>query len=155
MLVSRDDNKSGEPDDEWYELKGCLYDDPQTMHHHSRTYLRAADTIQNEFHHHPYYPQWITADELTFNGALLPSQTQKVNEQNVQRILDYGYADNKPNSDIDGTSFDISWAVDADGKSISLPCIDFVRIYTAVDETFPQTGELSTELSGVIDLHVE
>ena len=155
VLVSRDDNKNGEPDDEWYELKGCLYDDPQTVHHHSRTYLRAADTIQNEFHQHPYYPQWITADELTFNGALLPSQTQKVNGQNVQRILDYGYADNKPNSDIEGTSFDISWAVDADGKSISLPCIDFVRIYTAVDETFPQTGELSTELSGAIDLHIE
>ena len=155
VLVSRDENKNGIPDDTWYELKGSMYDDPTTQHHVSKTYTRASDTIRNAFHSQPYYPQWIEAESITFTGARLAPLTEKINGQNVQRILDFGYADNKPNTDMEGTSFDISWAVDADGKSISLPCIDFVRIYTAVDETFPQTGELSTELSGAIDLHIK
>jgi hypothetical protein len=63
--------------------------------------------------------------------------------------------DNKPNSDTIGTSFDISWAVDPNGEPVSLPTIDFVRVYTAVDEVLNQTGELSTEVSGAIDLHIE
>ena len=155
VLVSRDENKNGLPDDEWYELKGSLYDNPATKHHVSKTYTRESDTIRNPFHQQPYYPQWVEAESITFTGALLPPTTENISGQNVQRILDFGYADNKPNSDKEGTSFDISWAVDADGKSISLPCIDFVRIYTAVDEAYEGTGELSTEVSGAIDLHME
>ncbi len=153
VLVSRDDNQNGMPDDAWYELKGSMYDDPSTRHNVSKTYTRDGDTIRNPFHKQPYYPQWIREDSLTFTGALLAPLTKNISGQNVQRILDYGYADNKPNTDIEGTSFDISWAVDADGQSISLPCIDFVRIYTAVDECYDKTGELSTEITGAIDLH--
>lgn len=155
VLVSCDENKNGLPDDTWYELKGCLYDDPLTQHHLSRTYTRAGDTLQNPFHQHPYYPQWIDADEITFTGSLLPPQTENISGQNVQRILDFGYADNKPNTDIEGTSFDISWAVDSSGNPVELKSVDFIRVYTAVDEVLDQTGELSTEISGAIDLHIE
>ena len=155
VLVSRDENNNGKPDDTWYELKGCLYDDPQTNHLYQKTYTREGDTLQNPFHKQPYYPQWLAEDEYTLYGAKLPSQTEKISGQVVQRILDYGYVDNKPNTDIDGTSFDISWAVDASGQSVSLPTIDFVRVYTAVDEINDPTGEISTELTGAIDLHVE
>lgn len=155
VMVSRDENKNGMPDDTWYELKGSEYDDPQTQHFVSRTYTRESDTLQNPFHKHPYYPQWLTADEYTLTGALLPPQSKVISGQNVQRILDYGYVDNKPNSDTIGTSFDISWAVDPNGEPVSLPTIDFVRVYTAVDEVLNQTGELSTEVSGAIDLHIE
>ena len=155
VLVSRDDNQNGLPDDIWYELKGSLYDDPLTDHHFTRTYTRAGDTLQNPFHKQPYYPQWITADEITFTGAKLPPQSEKINNQNVQRILEYGYVDNKPNSDQDGTSFDISWAVDADGRPVNLLHVDFIRVYTAIDEVLSATGELSTELQGAIDLHIE
>ena len=84
---------------------------------------------------------------------MLPSQTVIISGQNVQRILDYGYADNKPNNDIDGTSFDISWAIDESGQPVVLPSIDFVRVCCAVDETHEITGELSTEISGAVDLH--
>ena len=155
VLVSRDENKNGLPDDTWYELKGCLYDDPATNHAYTRTYTRAGDTIRNPFHKQPYYPQWIEAEELTFTGTLLPSQSV-VNKGVVSsRILDFGYVDNKPNTDVEGTSFDISWAVDADGKPVNLPEVDFIRVYNAVDETFDNIGELSTEVAGAIDLHIE
>ncbi|MBR4499434.1 MAG: hypothetical protein IKP11_02720, partial [Paludibacteraceae bacterium] len=88
-------------------------------------------------------------------GAKLPSQTEKISGQVVQKILDFGYVDNKPNTDIEGTSFDISWAVDASGQSVSLPTIDFVRVYTAIDEINNPTGEISTEIAGAIDLHAK
>lgn len=155
VLVSRDDNHNGLPDDKWYELKGSLYDDPNTVHSFTRTYTRAGDTLQNAFHKQPYYPQWIDAEQITFTGAKLPSQTETVNTQLVQRILEYGYVDNKPNKDIEGTSFDISWAVDANGHPVHLPNVDFIRVYTAVDEVLPMTGELSTEIAGAIDLHIK
>ena len=154
VLVSRDENQNGKPDDTWYELKGCLYDDPKTLHQQTVTYNRAGDTVHNTFHQHPYYPQWIAADEITFRGAMLPSQTVTVSGQTVQRILDYGYVDNKPNKDIEGTSFDIGWAVDDNGQHVALPEIDFIRVYTAVQESADQTGEISTEISGAIDLHI-
>ena len=124
-----------------------------TIHNYARTYRRANDTQHNTFHQHPYYPQWITEDSLTFSGTLLPAQTQTVNGQNVQRILEYGYVDNKPNSDVEGTTFDIDWAVDADGHPVLLPSVDFVRVYTAVDDRTDATGEISTEITGAIDLN--
>lgn len=155
VLVSVDANQNGLPDDIWYELKGCLYDDPTTDHAFSRTYTREGDTLQNPFHKQPYYPQWITADHYTLYGARLAPQTQTISGQNVQRILDYGYVDNKPNTDVEGTSFDLSWAVDADGNPVNLTSIDFVRVYNAADEILGMTGELSTEISGAIDLHVQ
>jgi len=154
VLVSRDKNGNGLPDDTWYELKGCLYDDPTTVHTFSRTYTRESDTEHNPYHDHPYYPQWIVADEYTLYGAKLAPQSVTIKGQNVQRILEYGYVDNKPNTDIEGTSFDISWAIDADGNPVSLPTIDFVRVYNASDEVLDQTGELSTEIMGAIDLHI-
>ena len=154
VLVSRDDNQNGVPDDTWYELKGCLYDDPSTDHTFTRTYTRTSDTLQNPFHQHPYYPQWLTEDAYTLSGTRLAPQTEVINGQNVQRILDYGYVDNKPNTDIEGTSFDISWAVDANGNTVSLPTIDFIRVYNASDEVLNTTGELSTEIKGAIDLHI-
>lgn len=155
VLVSRDANNNGVPDDTWYELKGCLYDNPQTNHTYQKTYTRSGDTIQNPFHKQPYYPQWLEEDEYTLYGAKLPSQTVKISGQTVQKILDFGYVDNKPNKDTKGTSFDISWAVDTYGQSVSLPTIDFVRVYTAVDEINDPTGEISTEISGAIDLHAK
>ena len=154
VLVSRDDNKNGKPDDTWYELKGSLYDDPTTNHTYAKTYTREGDTIRNPFHQQPYYPQWIEEERMTFTGTLLAPISAKINNQNVQRILEYGYVDNKPNTDIDGSSFDISWAVDAQGQPVSLPTVDFIRVYTAVDETLDMTGELSTEITGAIDLHI-
>ena len=151
VLVSVDENANGVPDDAWYELKGSLYD---KQVYTSRTYTRAGDTIQNPFHTQPYYPQWITQDSYTLYGALLPPQSQTISGQVVQTILDYGYADNKPNTDTIGTAFDLSWAVDSLGQPVALTTVDFIRVYTAVDEINNPTGEISTEIKGAIDLHI-
>lgn len=153
VYVSCDVNRNGMPDDPWYELKGSEYDNPTTDHHYRRTYTREGDTLQNMFHKQPFYPQWIKEDAITFEGVRLATTTEKVNNQYVQRILDYGYADNKPNTDTIGTSFDISWAVDAEGKPVVLPFVDFIRVVTAVDDWNELTGEVSTEICGAIDLH--
>ena len=154
VLVCRDENNNGLPDDTWYELKGCLYDDPNTLHAQTITYTREADTIHNSYHQHPYYPQWLKESSLTFTGSILPSQTASINGQNVQRILEYGYVDNKPNNDIEGSSFDLSWAVDEKGNPIVLQSVDFVRVYTAVNQPDGPTGEISTEIAGAKDLHL-
>ena len=153
VMVSRDENGNGKPDDTWYELRGSLYDDPQTRHQVSKTYTREGDTLHNEFHQQPYYPQWLTEQQYTLTGSMLPPQSVTINGQVVQRILPFGYADNKPNQDTEGTSLDLSWAIDANGNPVCLPTIDFVRVYTAVDEVNYPTGEISTEITGAIDLH--
>ena len=155
VMVSVDENTNGLPDDTWYELKGSMYSHPSTIHHHTYTYTRAADTIRNPFHTQPYYPQWIEEDSITFNGALLAPITTQINGKYVQRLLEWGYADNQPNTDIEATSFDLSWAVDTNGQPVQLTQIDFVRVYTAVQETYTQTGELSTEITGAVDLHAK
>lgn len=157
VYVSRDVNRNGLPDDPWYELRGSEYDNPTTDHHYQKTYTRAGDTLKNAVHKQPYYPQWLTDDAVTFEGVRLANTTEKINNTYVQRVLEYGYADNKPNTDTLGTSFDISWAVDAEGNPVVLPSVDFIRVVTAIDywNTIAGTGEISTEITGAIDLHME
>ena len=48
----------------------------------------------------------------------------------------------------------VQWAVDVSGQPVNLPSVDFIRVYNAVDEILPMTGELSTEVAGAIDLHI-
>jgi hypothetical protein len=79
----------------------------------------------------------------------------------------YGYADNLPNftDNADATSYnyegcgiDISWAVDAQRQPVSLDFVDFVRVYTGLNQKCPQPewwGETSTEIQGAEDIHLE
>lgn len=52
-------------------------------------------------------------------------------------------------------SFDIGWAVDSLGNPVHLPGVDFIRVYTGVNQQCGWLGETSTELSRAEDLHVE
>ena len=56
---------------------------------------------------------------------------------------------------MEGSSFDLSWAVDANGNAVQLDSVHFIRVYNAADEVFDLTGEISTEISGAIDLHAQ
>ena len=68
--------------------------------------------------------------------------------------LPWGYVDNHPNEYEDLNSFDIGWAVDADGNPVCLPGVDFIRVYTGMNQYCGWLGETSTELSCAQDLHI-
>ena len=66
----------------------------------------------------------------------------------------WGYADNHPNRS-EFSQFKIDWAVDQNGNHVELDKIDFVKIYTAVNQNVGWMGEISTEVMTVEDLHFE
>ena len=66
----------------------------------------------------------------------------------------WGYADNHANKS-EYSQFKIDWAVDHNGVFVTLDEIDFVRIYTAVNQDVGWMGEISTEIMTVEDLHFE
>jgi hypothetical protein len=182
VLVSRDDNGNGLPDDEWYELAGSEYTNPLTKHGYSVTYERTpanhvptpstkqkyrVDTThvhwtdnkgeqgyieQLSFHKQAYYPMWIDADQLTFTGARLPDNYEFRSNQFYLYPYDYGYADNHPDTAA-VAQLDIEWAVREDGTPIHLNEIHFVKVYTALFQQCGTIGETSTEIKGARDLH--
>ena len=113
---------------------------------------------KNIFHSQSYYPQWVAADEMTFSGSLLAPNGIDLSGTGRYYVLyayDWGYVDNHPNDFADLNSFDISRAVDRNGNPVALPGIDFVRVYTGLNQYCGWLGETSTELSGARDLHID
>lgn len=111
----------------------------------------------NIYHTQDYYPKWIDEDELTFNGTLLPDNGKDESGFGTYFVLysfDWGYADNHPNEKKELISFNIEWAVDSEGNPVHLPGIDFVRVYTGVNQYCGWLGETSTEISHAKDLHI-
>ena len=47
----------------------------------------------------------------------------------------------------------MGWAIDDDGNPVKLASIDFVKVYTAMNQWCGWVGETSTEVAGAIDLH--
>ena len=113
--------------------------------------------VMNTFNSQPYYPQWIKEGQLTFTGTCLPqngiNQGTDKNPYFVLPSFTYGYADNYPNNSADA-EIDIDWAVDKDGKPANLPGVDFIKIYTGVNQENGWLGENSTEVCGVTDLNL-
>ena len=114
---------------------------------------------KNIFHKQSYWPQWLDDEAtLTFTGSCLPQNGFDISGYGTYYVLysfDWGYVDNHPNEYADLNSFDISRAVDSDGYPVSLPGIDFVRVYTANNQYCGWLGETSTELSRAQDLHID
>ena len=111
--------------------------------------------VMNQFHPQPYYPQWIEEEQLVFTGTCLPQNgiNQGTDKNFVLPSFTYGYADNYPN-DAAKAAIDIDWAVDKDGKPANLPGVDFIKIYTGVNQENGWLGENSTEVCGVTDLNL-
>ena len=191
VMVSKDVNGNGKPDDPWYEISGsCDVDSVgKVVYGYEVTYKQNpmgdipwtdnqgnSGTIdRNHYHTQEYYPLWLT-DNLTFKGTRLPD-----NMYNLSSKVDptwspyyyvlvgfrYGYADNLPNftDNADATSFnyegcgiDISWAVDENRQPVNLDFVDFVRVYTGLNQKCPQPewwGETSTEFAGAEDIHLD
>ena len=111
---------------------------------------------KNTFHLQDYFPQWLADSTLTFYGSCLPDNAYDANGNGtywVQNFYGQGYADCNPNDSVHLNSFDISWAVTKDGTPIHLPCADFVRVYTGVNQECGWIGEISTEISHARDLY--
>lgn len=182
VMVSYDANKNGQPDDEWFEIAGSEYNSPKTIKNYQITYFRptvvqennqGSITIEkyiywednqgqsgyiskNSFNVQPYYPMLATTDRLTFSGTKLANNAVDESGDGTFWVLysyGYGYADNAPNNNPD-SAIDISWAVNAKGQPANLPGIDFVKVYTGVNQTAGWLGESSTEIAGACDLHL-
>ncbi len=173
VYVSRDDNHDGLPNDTWYEIRGSETLKPSTIANYSITYYRPtpldADVFwrdnqgdsgyiyRNTFHtQNSYYPWWTNGDSLVFCGRRL--RDNAVNEDTLGdgawflQAFDYGYADNHPNSS-QGAMIDLDWAIDENGNAAVLDGIDFVKIMTGVRQNIGWAGEISTEVTGVEDVH--
>ncbi len=128
----------------------------------------------NEYHTQAYYPtaEDIPQDAYSFSGERLVFQFNPKAEPYPATIPQcFGYADNtkvRPNEPLftpnnpytpeiegcGGDPMDISWAVDAQGNSVHLSQIDFVKIYTAVNDADTNNmGEISTEIRGIVDVN--
>lgn len=114
---------------------------------------------KNAYHTQDYYPAWIAEDRLQFSGTRLADNAVDESGGNGSYFVLYaykwGYVDNHPNNEEDKISFDIGWAVDSLGNPVHLPGVDFIRVYTGVNQQCGWLGETSTELSRAEDLHVE
>ena len=192
VMVSKDTNGNGLPDDPWYEISGSCDVDSigKVIYGYEVTYYRNpmgnipwtdnqgnSGTIDrvDAWHTQEYYPEWLP-DGLTFKGTRLPDNMIDLSES-VERTWSqwyyvlvgfrYGYADNLPNFtdkadvtsyNIEGCGIDISWAVDEQRQPVVLDHIDFVRVYTGLNQKCPAPnwwGETSTEIISAEDLHLE
>lgn len=101
VMVSRDENHNGLPDDAWYELAGSEYHSAATRKNYQLTYYKpAADKVatphpanpslsdtsyifwkdnqgqsgyveKNIYHTQNYFPNWIASDSVAFSGTRL------------------------------------------------------------------------------------
>ena len=180
VMVSKDVNHNLLPDDPWYEISGSADVDSIGLvdYGYSITYQRnpmqAIPWTDNRGgsgviprmdafdHTQEYYPEWLD-DKLTFTGTRLPRNAYRYT-QTIQgeeygewllMFLRYGYADNQPNGKREECSIDISWAVDENRQPVILDFIDFVRVYTGINQVVGDLGETSTEITGAEDLHLD
>ena len=173
VFVSVDKNNNKLPDDEWYELRGSEYDNVKTIHDYQLTYSYGGEKqpvawtdnknnmgeIQRlKYHKQEYFPLWLTSSQtLTFSGCRLPDNAYLSTLEGSQAYLlpafDYGYADNLPNENAEGCSFDIAWAVDKEGNPVTLDKVDFIRCQNSMNQWCGSIGETSTEITGAEDLH--
>lgn len=174
VMVSKDINHNGIADDPWYEIGGSADRDSlaKTVFGYQITYTidSLKDTpwtdnqgengvvARNNFHRQEYFPLWLQSP-LTFQGTLLPKNAWDKSKKGTYWVLnayDYGYVDNKPNSDSTACSFDIDWAVDPVSRdSVLLDYVDFVRVYTGLNQAAGWLGETSTEVCGAEDRHLD
>ncbi|MDD3037863.1 DUF5074 domain-containing protein [Bacteroides sp.] len=171
VFVSKDVNGNGLPDDEWYELAGSEYGKDTETRGYEITYYRPQPAggdvrwkdnqgkeghiYRNGYHQQDsYYPNWIEEDEIIFHGTRLKDNAVNEGGTWVGYCYPWGYADNHPYN-TEFCQFKIDWAVDKNGQSVKLDKIDFIRIYTAVNQNVGWTGEISTEIMTVENLHFE
>ncbi|MBI9052282.1 MAG: T9SS type A sorting domain-containing protein [Bacteroidales bacterium] len=128
----------------------------------------------NAFHSQPYYPisdtfPNINQQQYSFSGTYIKGFIDRTIPSDIKSYhRAFGYADNflrgtapydvpdnpyTPEKEgCGGDPVDIDWTVDSEGNPSNLDQIDFVKIYTAINEEASWLGEVSTELTAVMDV---
>jgi hypothetical protein len=128
----------------------------------------------NSVHPQPYYPlndsfPSVTADAATYTGTRLEGAvdvdhppilisarrafgyTDNLGRGSAPYILpDNPYTEGMENSG--GDAIDISWAVDEEGRYVELEKIHFVKVQSGILHEGGFLGELSTEITGAVDI---
>ncbi|MEO6682953.1 MAG: hypothetical protein ABIN48_09005, partial [Ginsengibacter sp.] len=176
VMVSQDANANGLPDDKWYELAGSEYNSAETIKNYEVTYYnpkadgkdipwkdnqgRSDVVLANNFHKQNYYPLFApNQDSITFKGTLLKSTFRQNGGISINEGFAWGYSDTwSIDDDYESkryNSFDISNAVNAEGKKVVLKAIDFVKVYTGQNSKGnTMMGEISTEVKGAADIRL-
>lgn len=113
---------------------------------------------KNSYHRQDYFPKWINNEQMTFSGTRLASNGVDESGTGSYYVLyayDWGYADNHPNEVEDKSCFNIDWAVDKNGNHVQLDGVDFIRVFTGVNQSCGWLGETSTEICRAEDLHID
>ena len=114
-----------------------------------------------------YYPLWVQADRYTLRGTRLEARNYDQSGRGVYWVnpdYGWGYADNYSPVDMlperatgitaGCNHFKISDAITFDGQPANLQYIDFVKVQTGLNAKSGWLGELSTEVTGVIDFNL-
>jgi len=131
----------------------------------------------NSTHTQPYYP-------LLDSFPGIPAATYELAGTRIQGAVDvdhpplikssrraFGYVDNQVRGSGDhtvpdnpytpevensgGDGFDLAWAVDRDGNHVDLDLIHFVKIQNGIMHEGGWLGELSTEITGAVDVSAD
>ncbi len=128
----------------------------------------------NSIHTQPYYPLAdsfpdIPGDTYKLSGTLIQGALDVDHPPHIKSLRrSFGYADNQirgagsytvpdnpytPEAEHSGgDAFDIAWAVDGAGTYVELDQIHFVRVQTGVLHEGGFLGEISTEITGAVDV---
>ena len=131
----------------------------------------------NEIHEQPYYPaadsfQYIDPAQYLLSGSMIAGAIDSSSPAFVRSLQRaFGYADNRlrggephtfPDNpytlDLEGSggdAFDIDWAVDSLGNYVDLDSIHFIKVQTGMMGNTGWLGEISTELTGAVDVTPE
>ena len=179
VFVMNDANGDGIPNDgEWAEIKGSEYNNAETIHNYQVTYYKpgANGNVTWKDNHGLggeliplfdsgswWWSGYGSRTEVIFTGVKLPkayinNSTQQGIENWILRLgmFTNGYAECYNNLDyntsLKANLFDISNAVDKDGNKANLLAIRFIKVQSGVFQISGWLNELSTEVSGAVDL---
>lgn len=130
--------------------------------------------LANSVHTQPYYPlsdsfPGVPADTFTITGTLLEGAVDVDHPPLlVSKRRAFGYADNQGRGSAPytlpdnpytaelehsgGDAFDISWAVDEAGDYVELEQVHFVKVQCGILHPGGYLGEVSTEITGAVDV---
>jgi len=182
VYIMKDTNGNGKPDDGlWLQLKGSEYNNTETIHNYEVTYYKPAtdsDNVtwkDNQGNSGELVPNYSTGSwwwsgygdktKVTFDGERLPdayvnTSTDSSTESWALRdgLFTRGYAETYNNQDYDtnlkANRFDISDAVNADGSPANIDGIDFIKVQSSVFQIAGWLNEVSSEVSGAVDLNM-